>query len=154
MARPYCAAGQVPVVRLALAKQACMRAATPINNVDLVIDYVHKNYGCMPQEYMLVVALDSRMAPLALIEASVGAVAQALVDPKVVFSALLLAGATAFMLFHNHPSGDPEPSQQDVDLTRQMQQAGRVLGMQLVDHIVIGAQGRAVSFMARGLLRA
>lgn len=152
MAATFCAAGQVPIVRLALAKRACARATRPINTPELVIDYVDKHYGCMPQEYMLAVALDTRMQPLALVEVSVGAVTQSLADPKVLFSALLLAGATAFLLFHNHPSGDPEPSSDDINLTKQMWQAGRILGLALVDHIVIGAGARTVSFMARGLM--
>ncbi len=148
-----CARGLPPVVRLSLHKVKCPRATSEINNSpERILQYVQREYGCMPQEYMLVLAMSSSMEVLTIIEASVGAVAQALVDPKVVFPALLLSGATGFILIHNHPSGDPSPSDADVQLTRQFREGGRILGLQLIDHMVIGAGNGYRSFQAMGLL--
>lgn len=153
MANVKCRAGDVPVVRLALKKQACARDTAPINMPDKVVQYMKDHYGCQPQEYAVAIALNSQMGPLTVIEVSQGAVEQAMVDPKVLFSALLLSGATAFIFFHNHPSGNPEPSQADVDLTRQLNNGAKILGIRLVDHMVLGAGDNVVSFYSRGLLK-
>lgn len=67
------------------------------------------------------------------------------------FSAALKADATGIVLAHNHPSGSPEPSSQDVALTRQLREAGRTLCIRVLDHIVLGANSH-VSLLARGLL--
>jgi len=73
------------------------------------------------------------------------------VDPREVFASALVSRATAIVLAHNHPSGDPEPSVQDVALTRHLVSAARLLNIKVLDHVVVG-DGRYVSFMERGLL--
>ena len=60
------------------------------------------------------------------------------VDPCVVFTACLLSGATRLIVAHNHPSGDCTPSSDDLSLTRQLAQAGRIMGVPLLDHVIIG----------------
>lgn len=149
-----CKAGDVPVVRLALKTQACARAgAEQVNTPEKIQQYVHEHYGCQPQEYAVAIAMDSKFTPLAVIEVSMGTMTEVMVDPKVLFSALLLTGATSFVLFHNHPSGDPEPSNADTQLTKQINEGAKILGLRLADHIVLGAGDRLVSFYGRGLLR-
>jgi DNA repair protein RadC len=73
------------------------------------------------------------------------------VDPREVFAAALASRATAIVLAHNHPSGDPEPSIQDMGLTRQLIAASQLLNIKVLDHVVVG-DGRYVSMMERGLL--
>lgn len=73
------------------------------------------------------------------------------VDPREVFSAALSVRASAVVLAHNHPSGDPEPSSLDVSLTHQLTEGGRMLGIRVMDHLVIGESGY-VSMLERGLL--
>lgn len=63
------------------------------------------------------------------------------VRPREVFRQALLAGTPALILFHNHPSGDPEPSQEDIDVTRQMVRAGELLGIRVLDHLIVGEEG-------------
>ena len=74
-----------------------------------------------------------------------------LVHPREVFKAAMLANAAAIVLAHNHPSGDPTPSPDDMALTRRLVDAGRLIGVDVLDHIVIG-DGRHVSFRERGWL--
>ena len=64
----------------------------------------------------------------------------------------ILASAAAIVLAHNHPSGDPEPSAEDVALTRRLAAAGTLLGIEVLDHVVIGEVGRFVSLKERGVL--
>lgn len=73
------------------------------------------------------------------------------VDPREVFSAALAARASAIVLAHNHPSGDPTPSQADIALTRQIVDGGQLLGVRVLDHLVVG-DGSYSSFLEQGLL--
>ena len=68
------------------------------------------------------------------------------------FKPALLAGASALLVAHNHPSGDPEPSADDLALTRRLVSAGNLLGIELLDHIVLGENGRFVSLRDRGVI--
>ena len=56
------------------------------------------------------------------------------------------------LLFHNHPSGDPSPSREDTELTQRLREAGRILGIEVLDHLVLGDEGRYFSFKEQGLL--
>jgi DNA repair protein RadC len=71
------------------------------------------------------------------------------VDPREVFAPAVTLRAAAVILAHNHPSGDASPSRMDVELTRQIIEGGKVLGVQVLDHIVVGA-GNYVSLRERG----
>ncbi len=65
------------------------------------------------------------------------------------FKAIILANAAAFIVAHNHPSGDPAPSRDDIEITRRLKEAAEILGVRFLDHIVIG-RGRYVSFVEDG----
>jgi len=74
------------------------------------------------------------------------------VHPREVFKVVLLSNAVAVIVAHNHPSGDPTPSPNDVELTRRLAAAGTVMGIELLDHIIVGDEGRYFSFKESGLL--
>jgi len=76
------------------------------------------------------------------------------VHPREVFKAAILANAATILCGHNHPSGDPQPSQEDRAITHRLAEAGKLLGINVVDHIIIGSAGRYFSFADEGLLRA
>ncbi len=92
-------------------------------------------------EHLFVLALDGRRRFLAEIEVARGGAHAAAVTPGDVFRPLIRAGAMACILVHNHPSGDPTPSREDVAMTQAVQQIGEVVGIPLIDHIVVGARG-------------
>jgi len=81
-----------------------------------------------------------------------GTVSYAAVAPAPLFRQAILAGAAGLILYHNHPSGDPEPSPEDLATTKRFLAAGREIGIEVKDHVVVG-RGRWVSFHERGLLR-
>lgn len=84
---------------------------------------------------------------------SMGSLSASIVHPREVFRAALLAGAAHMILVHNHPSGDPTPSKEDVHLTRQLAEGARVLGFRIHDHVIVGnGSGEWVSLASRGLL--
>jgi DNA repair protein RadC len=83
---------------------------------------------------------------------SVGTLDATVVHPRDVFRVAILQNAGALIVAHNHPSGDPTPSPDDVELTRRLRAAGIVMGIDLIDHIVIGEAGSYASFRERGEL--
>ncbi len=91
-----------------------------------------------PVEVFGILCLTTKHRIIAYHEVSRGTLDTTLVHPREVFKAALLANAAAIVLAHNHPSGDPTPSSDDVALTRRLQAAAHVLGIEIVDHIVVG----------------
>ena len=85
-------------------------------------------------------------------ELSRGTLDHAIVMPRDVFRVALLAHAKAVVISHNHPSGSVEPSPQDIDMTRTLASAGVLLGVDLLDHIIVSAEGRYYSFKEMGRL--
>ena len=84
---------------------------------------------------------------------SMGSLSASIVHPREVFRAAVLAGAAHLILVHNHPSGDPTPSKEDVHLTRQLVEGARVLGLRVHDHVIVGnGSGEWVSLASRGLV--
>jgi DNA repair protein RadC len=81
---------------------------------------------------------------------SIGHLSAALVHPREVFKAAILANAASVAFVHNHPSGDPEPSREDVEITRRLIKAGEILGIPVLDHVVVARRGHA-SIGERGL---
>jgi DNA repair protein RadC len=82
---------------------------------------------------------------------AIGTLTSALVHPREVFKAAILANAAAIILVHNHPSGDPEPSAEDRALTSRLKEAGEILGIRILDHVVIG-DGRFRSLASEGII--
>jgi len=103
------------------------------------------------REHCRIAIIDVRHKVKALHTVSVGSLTSSLVHPREVFRPAIVAGAAAIIVSHNHPSGDPEPSPEDIALTRRLAAAGTLLGIEVLDHIITGG-GRSVSLRARGVL--
>ena len=82
---------------------------------------------------------------------SSGSLTASLVHPREVFKPVILYGAAAVILCHNHPSGDPEPSSEDVEITRRLVQCGDIFGIRMLDHVILGADS-IFSFADRGMM--
>jgi DNA repair protein RadC len=113
--------------------------------------YLLPRYGARPVETFGLLALDVRHRLKHEVEISRGCLTSSLVHPREVFKAAVDARAAALILFHNHPSGDPEPSAEDITITRRLASAGTLLGIEVLDHLILGA-GRFVSLKERGVL--
>lgn len=100
-------------------------------------EYLLPRYGAYPVERFGVVLLDTRYRLLSARVLSVGSVDASLAHPREVFREALLAGASVIVAFHNHPSGDPAPSEDDVALTGRLKSAGGVVGVYLLDHLIL-----------------
>ena len=102
-------------------------------------------------EIFVAVSLDAQHRVIGLTEVTRGLASTSLVHPREVFRTSIALGASAILLAHNHPSGDPTPSADDRRVTEQLVAAGRLLDMPVHDHVVFGA-GRYASFAEAGLL--
>jgi len=96
------------------------------------------------QEQVLVIALDTKNRPLRIVRITRGTLDASLLHPREVFRPAVHLAASSILLVHNHPSGDPAPSREDYEVTQTMEQAGKMLGISVLDHIVVG-DGVAVS---------
>jgi DNA repair protein RadC len=113
--------------------------------------YLLPRYGSRPVETFGLLALDIRLRLKREVVVSVGSLTASLVHPREVFQEAVVSRAASLLLFHNHPSGDPEPSPDDVAITRRLAAAGCLMGIEVMDHLILGA-GHAVSLKERGVL--
>jgi len=104
------------------------------------------------REYMFILALDTKHQVIGLNMVSMGSLSASIVHPREVFKALLLLNAHSFVCFHNHPSGDPNASAEDVAITQRLHDAGELIGISLLDHIIV-AEGGYMSMRETGLIR-
>ncbi|MEO0094027.1 MAG: DNA repair protein RadC [candidate division WOR-3 bacterium] len=91
------------------------------------------------KEYFLLLLLDSRNQLIRPVDISIGSLDATVVHPREVFKEAIAASAASVICVHNHPSGNPEPSDDDLNLTKRLVQAGNLLGIEILDHIIIGA---------------
>lgn len=95
----------------------------------------------LAQEVFLVIGVDIRNGLLDIVEVARGSVAGVEVHPREIFRPLIRMAAAGGVLVHNHPSGDPTPSTEDIELTRRLREVGTLLGIPIIDHVVIGDRG-------------
>jgi DNA repair protein RadC len=142
--------GRRRVVLVRAALELGRRAATrrpvdlaPIRSGGDVYDCYRGRLPQLERETFWVLLLDGRYRLRDELRVSEGTLTAALVHPREVFGPALRAGAAAVILVHNHPSGDPAPSAEDVDLTRRLVQAGELMGITVLDHVIVAQAGWA-----------
>lgn len=138
--------------RIAAGESRRIKLDSPAKVYEMMAPQLH----AMRVESFWVLLLNTRLELIRVVEVSQGILNQTLVHPREVFRTAILDSAYAVLLVHNHPSGDSQPSQADREVTRQLAQAGKVIGIELKDHIIIGdaSGGRQpfFSFQENGLL--
>ena len=103
------------------------------------------------KEHFITIHLDGKNKIICVDVVSSGSLNASIVHPREVFKSCLLSSAAAVVMLHNHPSGDPTPSREDIELTERLKEAGEILGIRTLDHIIIGDECY-VSFADRGML--
>ncbi|MEN9401708.1 MAG: hypothetical protein RL091_411, partial [Verrucomicrobiota bacterium] len=110
-----------------------------LDNPSKVTDYLRSAFDENPmQEAFYCVYLDRKNHPLGRHLITLGTATNTLVSPKEVFRGAILSGATAIIVAHNHPSGDPSPSSADIQVTRALREAAKIIEIDLLDHVVVG----------------
>ena len=109
---------------------------SPEDAVDISKGFMHIHEN--PEEYMYMICMNTKNRIIGVFEISHGSVNSSIVGTREIFQKALLANAVSIILIHNHPSGDPTPSREDIEVTRRIAEAGKIIGIQVLDHIVIG----------------
>ena len=150
--------GRVKAIEIKAALELGRRAATmglaervKIASAQDVAAMLMPKFRAYETEHFKCLLLNTKNEVLKTVEISAGSIDQTLAAPMDVFRQAVREGAPAIILTHNHPSGDPEPSRQDLQLTERMKSAGELLGVRVLDHVIFG-DGRFVSLKERGLM--
>jgi DNA repair protein RadC len=145
---------RAPGFTVSLVREASLRLAerpemkAPADAAKVLSAYI----GDRDRECFVAAFLTIRHRLLGLHCVSVGCGTSAVVHAREVFKPAILIGSAALLIAHNHPSGDPTPSAEDITLTRRLVAAGALLGIDVLDHLVLGEHGRYVSLKERGLV--
>jgi DNA repair protein RadC len=100
--------------------------------------YLMPRFGSRAKEQFGIVLLDAKHRVMRDVVLAVGTLNSSVVEPRDVFREAAIGGATAIVVFHNHPSGDPTPSEDDVELTRRLAASGVLIGIDVIDHVILG----------------
>ncbi|MBJ6724798.1 RadC family protein [Geomesophilobacter sediminis] len=150
------------------AKAACIKAAlylstkslglgrgladeTRFTSAQQVFEHFHYEFRDRRKEYFMALLLDGKNRIIKPVQISEGSLNQSIVHPREVFNLAVRDSAAAIILLHNHPSGDPTPSPEDFDVTRRLCDAGELMGIRVLDHIVLG-DGSYYSFTEHGVI--
>jgi len=106
----------------------------------------------LAEEVFIIMCLDTKNKVTGLFKVSQGSLNSCIVHPREVFKRALMQNASSIILAHNHPSGDTTPSSEDISTTKRLDEAGNLLGVEVLDHIIVGANGNYRSFKEGGLL--
>ena len=122
-----------------------------IKNPEAVCKLISSTIKEKAKEHFKLILLNSRNKKIAISTISVGTLTTSLVHPREVFKEALAHSAASVILAHNHPSGDPEPSEDDLKITKKLVESGKILGVEVIDHIIVG-KNSFYSFREKGLI--
>lgn len=143
---------RIPVVKVELVREKnIMVEYKQITSAEDVAKLLFSYLDRSDREHFVVLLLDTKHRILGINTVSIGILDASIVHPREVYKPAILTGANAIIVGHNHPSGDPTPSLEDVNVTKRLKEAGRIIGIELLDHIVVGSDSY-VSLVERGLM--
>lgn len=143
-------AKRVNIVSVKLVKESSMlyrqrRVRSPHDSYELFKDYL----GEVDREHFIVMCLDTKNQPTNICTVHIGSLNASIVHPREVMKTAILSNAASIICCHPHPSGDPSPSPEDIEVTERLAEAGKLLGIELLDHIIIGDE-RFISLKEKG----
>lgn len=148
-----CRKKRVNVVTVRMVKEAVLEySGKKITDPSEGVQLLQMFFGDIDREMFVAAYLNNKKEINAIHTVSIGTVNASLVHPREVFKAAILSNASSVLVAHNHPSGSITPSQEDKDLTKRLAEAGRIVGIELIDHLILGDSGRYFSFKKEGLL--
>ncbi|MDB1949625.1 DNA repair protein RadC [Clostridium tertium] len=103
------------------------------------------------REQFIVCCMDTKNQPTFVNVVSIGTLNSSLVHPREVFKVAILGNSASIIVAHNHPSGDPTPSKEDITITARLKEAGKIIGIDILDHLIIG-EDKHISFKEKGIL--
>lgn len=150
--------GRVKAIQIKAALELSKRIATSDGKVHHIIksaldvsSLMMEEMRYLRKEMFKALLLDTKNQIIKVVDVSVGSLNSSIVHPREVFSEAIKCGCNSIIFVHNHPSGDPTPSLEDVQTTQRLESAGNILGIKVLDHIVVG-DGKYVSFKDKGII--
>jgi len=144
---------KLDMVSVRLVNDTPLMSAEKIESPDAAVRLLGALMSEIDREAIFAVNLNTRLLPINGTMVSMGTLGQSLVDPREIFKASILSNSARIILLHNHPSGDLTPSREDIIMTNQLLQAGAIIGIPILDHIIVGSNNNQFfSFKARGIL--
>ena len=122
-----------------------------IKNPQSVVKAIRASIKDKAKEHFKLILLDTRNKIIGISTISIGTLNAGLVHPREIFKEAIIHNSASVVLAHNHPSGDPEPSDEDLTITKRLVKSGKILGIEVIDHIIIGKTNFS-SFKERGLI--
>lgn len=116
-----------------------------------VVNILSADYDAAVVEMAQMLALDTKNKIIGIFVISTGSLNASIIHPRDIFQRAILSNAASVILVHNHPSGDPTPSSEDIELTNKLVQVGKMMDLPILDHVVIG-DGKFVSLKERGII--
>ena len=146
-------AKRIQILSLKLVREGCFhyqtrRISSPKDAVGIGQQFLED----ADREQVIVCCLDTKNQPLSISVVSMGILNSSLIHPREIFKTAILTNAASLILYHNHPSGETEVSTEDINITKRIKEAGVLMGIELIDHIIIGSEGRYLSMKEEGLL--
>lgn len=143
---------RVEIVSIKLVKESSMlyskrKVTSPYDAAELLRDFIENS----DREMLLVCCLDTKNQPNYISVVSIGTLNSSLVHPREVFKTAILGNSASIIIAHNHPSGDISPSSEDINITNRLKEAGKIMGIDLIDHIIIGDRSYT-SLKERGII--
>ncbi len=145
-------AKRINIVSIKMVKESSFLYQTrKISSPKDAYEMIKEQLEGLDREQFIIACLNTKNEPTNISVVSVGTLNKAIVHPREVFKTAILSNASSIMAFHNHPSGDTTPSDQDIQLTHRLVEAGELLGIKLLDHLIIG-DGSFTSLKEKGYL--
>ena len=123
----------------------------PLNSPQAVANYLREKIGKEKKEHFVILCLDARNNLIKVSKVSVGSLNASIVHPREVFKEAIQVSAASIILAHNHPTDDPEPSEDDLEITKRIIEAGKIMGINVLDHIII-TKNKIFSFKDKKLI--
>lgn len=128
---------EIQVVKLKMVKEQVSLPVEKISFPQDVSEVLKWYIGDSDRENMVVISLDARLQITCIHTASIGTVSETVVHPREIFKVAILTNASSIIIGHNHPAGSLMPSNADIEATKRIAEAGKVLGISLLDHIIV-----------------
>ena len=138
---------ELNVVNIRLVKEPSLYSTKSLNSPEAVLELMAEEMSSYDREVLCILNLKANGQVINMNIVSVGTINSALVNPREIFKSSILSNACAIIAIHNHPSGNIMPSREDVNITKRLKMSGAILGIDLLDHIIIGGtSGEMYSF--------
>lgn len=132
-------AKRVDIVSLRLVKESSLLYKDrSIRSSEDAYNLFKQFLGELDREYFVLMCLNVKNEPNAINVCHIGSLNSSIVHPREIMKSAVLSNAASILVLHNHPSGRPEPSQEDIDVTKRLVEAGNIMGIELLDHLVVG----------------